>query len=287
MNVYLQRARSALAAGRPDEAAVHAWNALPMVREDADREELFRLASELNDELLLRELEDRGFGRPLQESAPAPDTPKSKLRYLPVVIVALVIAGAAGSQVPTEEGAPRPSGEAHPSAVSRIVDLNSGVWLVPVGRAESVDVQKLAVELTFRYGVPVGVQPEVPAVLPTAVDGDRLIAEELLSILARSYGATGRATIVGITDYDMRSPSEGHVFSLRSEPHFGIVSTAQLSANVLDRLRGHTRHERTRKLVARNMAFLYFHRPVVQDPKSLTRPKMASIGEIDDLEERL
>jgi hypothetical protein len=285
MDVYVERARSALAAGRLEEASVHAWNAVATVREDADREELLRIAAELNDELLLRELEDRGFGRPSYEPAPARETPKSKLRFLPVVIVALVIAVAAGSQVPTEGRTPRPKA-AEPGFVPHILDLDSGVWLVAVGRAESVDLQKLAAELTFRYRIPVGVQAEVP-IEPAAVDGNRLIAEQALLTLSRSYGAEGRATVIGVTDYDMHSPAEGHVFTLRSARSYAIVSTAQLGGTVLDRIRKNNRHERTRKLIARDIAFLHLGLPMVEDPKSLRRSSMSSVGEIDDLEERL
>jgi hypothetical protein len=84
----------------------------------------------------------------------------------------------------------------------------------------------------------------------------------------------------------MDSPTHGHVFTLRSGQNYAIVSTAQLSASVLDRYRGHDRHERTRKLVARNIAFLHLGLPMVEDEKSLTRTSMSGIGDIDELEER-
>ena len=282
--MYVRRAKSALEAGRPDEASVHAWNAVATVTEDPDREELLRIAAELKDELLLRELEDRGFGRPREEPAPEPKPAGSKLRFLPVAFVAILVAIAAGSQIPTEGRAPRPKA-ASPVVVPRILELRAGVWLVAVGRADSVELQKLADELTFRHGVPVGVQAEVP-IEPAAVDGDRLIAEQLLLTLARSYGAAGRATFIGVTDYDMQSPTEGHVFTLRSASNYAIVSTAQLGATVFDRLRGNDRHERTRKLIARDIAFLHLGLPMVDDSKSLRRTSMSCVGDIDELEER-
>jgi hypothetical protein len=292
MNIFLQRARRALAAGRRDEAAVHAWNALPTVREDGDREELLRLATELNDDLLLRELEERGFGRPSKEPAPEPEAPKSKLRFLPFALVMVVIAGLVLTDLPIEgrppdvdEAAIRERPEAHP----RLLTLRDGVWLVPVERAETVDLQRIADELTFRYRIPVAVQRAPVVLTPSTVEdsGDDLVAERLLKLLARAYGAGGRATIIGVTDYDMDSPTHGHVFTLRSGRRYAIVSTAQLSASVLDRLRGHDRHERTRKLIARDIAFLHLGLPMVDDPKSLRRTTMSGIEDIDELEERL
>lgn len=292
MNIFLQRARRALAAGRRDEAAVHAWNALPMVREDGDREELLRLATELNDDLLLRELEERGFGRPSKVPAPEPETPKSKLRFLPFALVMVVIAGLVLTEVPIEgrppdvdESAIRDRPEAHP----RVLTLRGGVWLVPVERAETVDLQRIADELTLRYRIPVGVQQAPVALTPSTLQESRddLVAERLLGLLARAYGAERRATIIGVTDYDMDSPTHGHVFTLRSGRNYAIVSTAQLSASVLDRLRGHDRHERTRKLIARDIAFLHLGLPMVADPQNLRRETMSGVDDIDELEERL
>ena len=78
-----------------------------------------------------------------------------------------------------------------------------------------------------------------------------------------------------------------HVFSWASPPHYGVVSTSSLAANVLDRLRGHSRHQRTRKLVARNIGFLYYRRHEVDDPHSLLRSPMHGVDDIDKLRETL
>jgi hypothetical protein len=295
MNTDLQRARRALAAGKPEEASVYAWTALPMITDDADRAELLRLADELEDVLLLRELEERGFARARSEPMPEPETPKSKVRLLPLVpfaIVLLLMAGLVLTDLPIEgrppdvdESAIRDRGEGHP----RLLTLKEGVWLVPVERVESVDLQRIADELTFRYRIPVGVQHAPVALTPSTLQASRddLFAERVLEVLARAYGAEGRATVIGITDYDMDSPTHGHVFTLRSGGNYAIVSTAQLSASIIDRLRGHGLHERTRKLIARNMALLYLGLPMVDNPQSLRRTTMSSVEHIDELEERL
>jgi hypothetical protein len=295
MNVDLQRARRALAAGKPDEASVYAWRVLPMITDGADRAELLRLARELDDVLLLRELEERGFGRPTTEPTPERETSTSNLRFLPFVgfaIVMVVMVGLTLTDLPIE-GRPPDVDEAairdRPEAHSRLLTLTDGVWLVPVERAKTVDLQRIADELTFRYRIPVGVQRAQVALTPSSLQDSRddPVAERLLELLARAYGAEGRATVIGVTDYDMDSPTHGHVFTLRSSRNYAIVSTAQLSASVLDRLRGHDRHERTRKLIARDIAFLHLGLPMVDDPKSLRRATMSSIEDIDELEERL
>jgi hypothetical protein len=294
MNADLQRARRALEAGKPDEASVYAWRALPMITDEADQAELLRLARELDDVLLLRELEERGFGRPTTEPTPERETSTSKLRFLPFAvftIVMVVIVGLTLTDLPIEgrppdvdETAIRDRPEAHP----RLLTLSDGVWLVPVERAETVDLQRIAAEITFRSRIPVGVQRAHVALTPSSLQDSRddLDAGRVLELLARAYGAEGRATIVGVTDYDMDSSKHGHVFTLRSDRNYAIVSTAQLSASILDRLRGHDRHERTRKLVARNIALLHLGLPMVDDPKSLRRTTMSGIDDIDELEER-
>ncbi|MFL5968192.1 MAG: hypothetical protein ACJ74L_01230, partial [Gaiellaceae bacterium] len=116
-----------------------------------------------------------------------------------------------------------------------------------------------------------------------------LVAEQLILLLRQAYRAQAGAAIIGITDYEMYAIGEDrmHVFSWRAPPHYGVVSTSSLAASILDRLRGHSRYERTRKLVARNIGFLYYRRHEVADPHSLLRPPMDGNGDIDKLRETL
>lgn len=286
MNADLARARAALDMERRDDASVYAWKALSTI-DAKDAPELGLIASELGDMKLLIELERRNlrFTKPLVNE----EEPKSKLRFAFPILVVLFLAGAAGTQIPTEGTAPRPDEKeirARPNAQPRILTLRDGVWLVPVERAESVDLQRIADELTLRYRIPVGVQAQV-ALGPAALEesGDGLVADRLIDLLVQAYGAEGPATIIGVTDYDMDSPAHGHVFTLRAGRNYAIVSTAQLSASILDRLQGDGRHERTRKLVARNIGFLHLGLPESADRRSLVRSSMSSVGDIDDLEE--
>jgi hypothetical protein len=169
--------------------------------------------------------------------------------------------------------------------------LNSGIWLVRIGRSERVPLQKLADDLFFRYRLGIGVQAEIATIPNSALDQQehQLIGEELLGLLARSYEASGNATIIGVTDYKMRSRSLdfSSTFSLRRTVHYGVVSTADLGGNVPDRIRGNTRYKRTRKLVARNIGFLFFGRAEVDDPRNLLRSQMSGVDDIDALDEKL
>jgi hypothetical protein len=141
----------------------------------------------------------------------------------------------------------------------RFSPSKSGVWLVPLGEPGSVDLAQLAQELAAHYRVPVAVLPDLALPRWTLDANERsLVAEQLILLARQAYRTRGGAAIIGITDYEMYAARENrtHVFSWRAPPHYGVVSTSSLAANILDRLRGHSRHERTRKLVARKSASL-------------------------------
>jgi predicted Zn-dependent protease len=161
--------------------------------------------------------------------------------------------------------------------------------LVPLGEPGSVDVDRLAQELAAHYRLPVAVLPDIALPRWTLDANERsLVAEQLILLLRQAYRAQDGAAIIGITDFEMYATEDRtHVFSWRAPPHYGVVSTSSLAANVLDRLRGHSRYERTRKLVARNIGFLYYRRHEVDDPNSLLRPTMHGNGDIDELKESL
>ena len=297
MNSDLQKAADALAAGRRDEAAVYAWNALTGITAD-EAPELTRIARELDDQLLLRELESRGLLKEAPAEALAQPERKPFLRRVlaawPLLVVTLVVFGMLAVDKLGEPGPVEPSSNdavfQPPAGQLPILTESSGVWLMPVGRLKTVDVQKLADDLTFRYRIPVGTLPDVQ--LPRwTLDADRhrLVADSLLRLLSQYYGAEGNATIIGITDFDMRANRAGlrhHAFAL-GEGHYGVISTALLGANLIDLWQGHTRYQRTRKLVARYMAFLFLHREQVDDPHSLFRSKMSGADDIDALVEKL
>jgi len=296
MKPDVERANAALAGGRPEEASVYAWNALADLGPD-DAPELARIARELDDPRLLREIERRGFStRPAEQPEPEPVKRKPILRLvraLPALAVALFIAGAVVTSIPTESGERYPTAKdaASETRFARpILAERSRVWLVPLGEAGSVDVDRLAQELAAHYRLPVAVLPDIALPRWTLDANERsLVAEQLILLLREAYRAQDGAAIIGITDYEMYATREDrrHVFSWRAPPYYGVVSTSSLAANVLDRLRGHSRHERARKLVARNIGFLYYRRHEGDDPHSLLRPPMHGNGDIDELKESL
>jgi hypothetical protein len=296
MSRDVQQARASLAAGRPDEARVYAWNALSSAQDD-ELVELRRLAEELEDAALLRELDQRGVPAVPTVASAAPSSKKRRRvayvgRLLPLGVVLLLVALVV-TQIPTEPGPVHPTRKDTVAftQVRRVLTIGSGVYLVPLGNVRHVDVLALAEEIGLRYHVPASTLP--PVVLPFwtldpsegELNGDQLI--HLLQLAYPAHG--GRAAVIGITDYDMFSPGLGvhGLFSLRNPAPYGVVSSSPLAASLFDRLRGHDRHERVRKLVARNIGFLYFGRPESSDPHSLLRSSMSSVHDIDALHEDL
>ena len=295
MHVYLQRARRALDAGRAEEAATHAWNALATVTEDTDRAELFRLAGELDDVLLQREVEERGFGAAREEPTAELRPGKGRRRYAFIAVVAVAIGALAFAELPIDlspaefSDSDKRKIRSRPESPPRVLTVHDGVWLVVIERVEHIDLQRLADELTRRYGIPVRVQSETLAATPSTLDasGDALVANPLLELLARAYRVEGPATVVGVTDYQVWSPPNEQVYTRRYGTSYAIVSTAALAGSLLDRLRGHDRHSRVRKLIARDIALLHLRLPYIDDPRSLRRPTIDDTDDIDDLREEL
>lgn len=290
MNADLMRAERELAKGNADEARIHAWNALSTL----EAEELPRLrevAEELDDQLLIREIERRGI--------PALDEPSDEkplqLRSLifPVVVGALVLSMVVNT-LAGEAGPPKPSDPGDPTFVQQgppLLTQTSGVWLVRIGPSERLPLRKLADEVTFKYGIPVGVLEPIEQ-LPSYVieeDGKALRGDALFFLLRQWYVAEKRATIIGVTDYSMTSDvlDENQPFLLRNASNYGVISNAHLGAGLFDRIRGRTRYVRTRKLVGRAIGFIHLRRPVSPDRHSLLRSEMSGTGDIDALDERL
>lgn len=291
VNADLLKAQRELAMGHRDEARVHAWNAL-ITAYPADYPLLRQIAEELDEELLVRELDERGV-EPAPEPQPERRRPRITAFIFPAFIV-ILLAFLALTTISTEARAPQPRADAPsilPPGGRPILTEGDGIWLVQLGTSQHVPLHKLADDLTLRYGYPVGVLPEIASLPHAALDEDRnaLDGDLLLDVLARWYGAHGRATVIGVTDYEMFSADLelDHPFMLRTSPNYAVVSTADLGASVISRLRGHTRYERTRKLAARAIGFLYLRRPFSPDSHSLLRSQMGGVGDIDDLDERL
>jgi hypothetical protein len=290
VNAYLLKAERALSQGKPEEARVHAWNALTTIRaEELGR--LLEVARELDDGLLIRDIELRGV--PLEEPEPRVESKSSRIAFVWFALVIAVVAGAALSSALGEPGAIEPKREDTTTLpqTEPLLTQRSGVWLVRLGRSERAPLQKLADDMTFRYGIPVGVLPEIVLLPRSVLDEEReqIDGDALLDVLARWYPARGRATVIGVTDYSMFSDALDlrYPFMLRDHGHHAVVSTADLGANLVDRWRGRSRYKRTRKLIARGIGFLYLRRSMSDDSHSLMRSQMSGTDDIDALDERL
>jgi len=296
VNNDLLKAERELALGNVEQARVHAWNALVTVR----REELPRLlevAEQLDEGLLIREVEERSISKPFQ---PEPEERfDRRVLFIPLVafgiIFVLILYSALSEPGPAELH--KDAVGSLPPARSPVLTEDDGVWVVRLGPSERVPVDQLAEDVSLRYGVPVGVLPAIATVPSFAYDerdggdpdDDELHGDALFDVIPRWYAARGVATIIAITDYTMSSEGLGtrRPFLLRDHPHYAVISTADLGAGPFDRIRGHTRYERARKLMARAIGFLYLRRPQSTDEHSLLRSGMSGTGDIDALDERL
>ncbi len=239
MNREVERAKQALAAGRRDEATVHAWNALTTAQ-GADLEELVRIGEELRDHWLLRELEFRGVTAPAPTAEPEA-TPRRRLRVpWGVLVVGLVILLLWGASRFDEPGAVEPSARdtvARTGIGSHRMTLGPGIYLLALGRLKTIDLPELSYELTLRYHLPVEILPPLPVTTSTldtkhhALDADRLLA-----LIAESFHVKARTTIIGLTDYELYSVPLGsrYPFTLRQPPHYAVVSTADLGADLVE-----------------------------------------------------
>jgi predicted Zn-dependent protease len=213
------------------------------------------------------------------------------LRFaVPFGIVLFAVLWIAGTQIFAEPGPLRAVSADTAVSAPPVRAVRSGVVLVPLGRSSRVIAGTIARELEACYGVPVSARPRIDAPSSTLDEArHQLVADKLVGALRRSFPASGDAVVIGITDYDIESTSLGiqHMFAFRDSQHYAVVSSAQIGANGFDRLRGHSRHERVRKLIAREIGFLYLKRGETTDRHSLMRPMMWRLHDIDALREAL
>ena len=297
MNNDLLKAERELARGNPDEARVHAWNALATIRRD-ELPRLLEVAEQLDEGLLIREVDERGI-------APEPFQPGPEERFDRRVLLIPLVAFGIISLLSLYSFLSEPGrAKLHEDAIgslpppgSPVLTEHDGVWLVGLGPSKRVSIDRLAEDVTLRYGISVGALPAITTVPNDAYDArddgdpedDELDGDVLFDVISRWYAARGSATLIAITDYTMSSDGLGtkRPFLLRNHPHYAVVSTADLGAGPFDRMHGHTRYERTRKLVARAIGFLYLQLPQSTDGHSLLRSEMSGTGDIDALDERL
>jgi hypothetical protein len=169
----------------------------------------------------------------------------------------------------------------------------------PEGQAEHLYLQALGdfppsvvAELTdhFRHrfpptqGVPITVLPPLPLPAQVADGHGILVTEEVILLLRRQnalVSANPRAVIIGLTTRDMYSREEGGVWAWR-DFRYAVVSTAMFGAPVTgDSDAARLVRSRLRKMVAKNIAILYFARMHNNDPNSLLYARLRSVPQID------
>jgi len=288
VTIDLERAAEALRRGRLDEAEVHAWNALVTGGPDGVAE-LRRIVAALGSASLQLEIDKRwGPADPAAPPVPVARKGRRVLLLFPLAVIVMT-AGAAVWNIPTESSPPPVTDEAFKETRNVVpVILGDGIWLVPLGKVETVDLKRLASELSLAYRAWSAPVPVLPLPRSTRFEGrEQLKAEALVNLLNDRFRASGRTTVIGITDYDISDWDSGSSYALRAQVHNGVISTALLGANLGARLQGHSRYERVRKLAKRQVEFHRNGGVQSSDPHSLLRPPVANVGEIDQLDEGL
>jgi predicted Zn-dependent protease len=297
MQDELKKAEQAIARGRTDEALQLLWNALEQARLSEDRESLEAIRR------LARGLE--GFDaehlaaavervQPDVESPPY-ERPRASGWRRSVLIAALLTAAAfVGVKfvLPLLTGPVGPPIEVdeNTTAAEPVAVEAPGVYLVPIGRFESVSVTKIAVDIERRHAVPVRTFAAVPLRHSTVDDKrDQLVAEELIDLLRRQYPARHpRAVVIGLTQFDMyiRGASWNYAFSLRAEPSYAVVSTARMDpANYGDAADRELLETRVRKIVGKNVGVLYLRLPLSSNPRSLLYDRILGPDDLDHMTE--
>jgi len=203
----VDRARSALEAGRKDEALVHLWNAIEPARLAEDEQALREIA------ILAQALPERDAAdlvaatgldpadAPVSQPAPRSKKPaRSRVGLVWLVLVALVAIANAIANVATDNaGSTRPA-ERPPGAEV----ANGGLHLVPLAGYPAGELSGLVATVTPYAGL-VYVRNSIP-LPPATYDPARkqFVAEMLLSRLRQSFAIAGPHTLViGVTSFDM------------------------------------------------------------------------------------
>ena len=168
------------------------------------------------------------------------------------------------------------------------------VYFVPIGDLVSVDLPSLVSYYKERLGLHVETVPAVPldsstfSIMRQQNDSDMLIA-----LLRRSYPALandGHAILIGITEADIYIASVDWRFALglRVGGRFAVVSSARMDINhfvtgaPVDTAILHTR---LRKMLSREIGFMYYRLPVSPDPRSVVRSSLMGVDELDEMGE--
>jgi predicted Zn-dependent protease len=176
-------------------------------------------------------------------------------------------------------------------------------YQVPEERAERLFFQPLgefpeaaAVELKEYFegkfeatlGLRVTILPT--RVLPLHVHdpGHRALAAEAVLAFIRSdnpiIAADAHAVVIGLTTVDLYAPRMGYVWAWRGG-RFAVVST-EMFGPLESSPAGDLARARLRKMVAKNVGILYYHKSTNNDSKSVLYHWLSSVRDIDRAAER-
>jgi len=177
-----------------------------------------------------------------------------------------------------------------PSKPAPISELNGRgtVYLVPLGKPQSVLSTNLLSYYRKKYGLEIRVLAPVP--LPAWTKDEirhQFIAEELVEAMKRAcpqLAVDPDAVLIGVTDEDMyiSEMNWSYAFSWRQEERFAIVATARMDPAFDKELANPRKLEkRARKMITKDIGLLHYR---LQPSYDFASALFDSIDDVEDLD---
>jgi YD repeat-containing protein len=180
---------------------------------------------------------------------------------------------------------------AKPAPLSEL-DGHGAVYLVPLGKPQSVLSTELLAYYRKKYGLELSVLAPIP--LPEWTRDEirkQLIAEELVEAMKRAYpqfAIDPDAILIGVTDEDMyiSELSWRYAFSWRQEERFAIVSTARMNpAFSKEPADPEIVEARARKMITKDIGLLHYRLQPSYDFSSALYDYIDDVEDLDDMGE--
>lgn len=192
----------------------------------------------------------------------------------------------------TAESAPASENETPKVAGLKDLEGRGTVYLVPLGKPQSI----LFDDLVFYYRKKYGLQLHVLATAPLpdwTMDDIRkqLIAEELVEAMKRAnpqLAGDPEAVFIGVTDQDMyiSQLAWNYAFNWRQEERFAVVSTARMDPTFeKEPANPKVLEERARKMITKNIGLLYYHLQLSYNYSSVLYRSIDDVEDLDDMGE--
>ena len=162
------------------------------------------------------------------------------------------------------------------------------VYFAPIGDFPSEKVEALVAHYQAKYDLTIEIAAPIP-VPPTALDPqrDQLGADRLLDAIKASDIAVAdpEAVIIGLTDQDMyiEDLDWQYAYAFRSNNGLhAVISTARFNAGWADEAK---QMQRLRKMISKNLGFLYYGLGSSQDPGSVMYGQIMGPDDLDAVSE--